>query len=59
MSGQCAECGRVSATSPSDYFCSDICQQRWYAKQTIGYPLVSEVPVPSHLARAVRRWRAA
>ncbi|HEX7662306.1 MAG TPA: hypothetical protein VF444_22805 [Pseudonocardiaceae bacterium] len=59
MSGQCAECGRVSLTSPSEYFCSDICQQRWYAKQTVGYPLVSEVQEPAEPAREARRWRAA
>jgi endogenous inhibitor of DNA gyrase (YacG/DUF329 family) len=60
MSAPCAECGRISAASPSDYFCSDTCQQRWYAKQTFGYPQEgAETPVPSHLASVAQRWRAA
>lgn len=58
MSVPCAECGRISPASPSDYFCSDTCQQRWYAKQTSGYP-TEDVAVPTHLATAARRWQAA
>lgn len=59
MSAPCAECGRLNPTSPSDYFCSDLCQQHWYAKQTIGYPPPRESAVPSHVAAVVGRWRAA
>jgi hypothetical protein len=58
MSGPCAECGRINMTSPSDYFCSDLCQQHWYAKQTLGYPPAQEI-ASNVIPPAVRRWRAA
>lgn len=59
MSAPCSECGRVNAKSPSDYFCSDVCQQHWHAKQTMGYPPSSENPLPSQVATVAGRWRAA
>jgi endogenous inhibitor of DNA gyrase (YacG/DUF329 family) len=59
MSEPCAECGRTSPTSPSDYFCSDACQQHWYAKQTMGQWIDPEPQVPSQLAQVARGWRAA
>ena len=59
MCESCAECGHASMTSPSDDFCSDVCQQHWHAKRTIGYPATPEAPAPAHLTAVVRRWRAA
>jgi hypothetical protein len=62
MSTACAECGRVSPGSPSDYFCSDVCQQHWYARRTTG-PVTDPgrrgVVGPEHLAPVLRRWQAA
>jgi hypothetical protein len=46
-------------TSPSDDFCSDVCQQHWHAKRTLGYPTSPQTPVPAHMNTTVRRWRAA
>jgi hypothetical protein len=59
MSSPCSECGRINVTSPSDYFCSDVCQQHWYAKQTTGYPVTPETILPSQVATVAGRWRAA
>lgn len=59
MNTPCSECGRVNAKSPSEYFCSDVCQQHWYAKQTIGYPSTPEVALPTQVATVAGRWRAA
>jgi endogenous inhibitor of DNA gyrase (YacG/DUF329 family) len=59
MGVPCAECGRVSAASPSDYFCSDVCQQHWHAKQTIGPAEEVAFAGPPHLAPVLRRWQAA
>ncbi len=59
MSAPCGECGRINAKSPSDYFCSDVCQQHWHTKQTIGYPVTPEMALPSQVATAAGRWRAA
>jgi hypothetical protein len=61
MSTPCAECGRVSPGSPSDYFCSDVCQQHWHGRRTIG-PAVDparRVVGPEHLQPVLRRWQAA
>lgn len=62
MCESCAECGHGSMTSPSDDFCSDVCQQHWHAKRTIGYPTPEQPansPVPTQLTAVARRWRAA
>jgi hypothetical protein len=59
MSSPCSECGRINVTSPSDYFCSDVCQQHWYAKQTHGYPATPDTILPSQVAAVAGRWRAA
>jgi hypothetical protein len=62
MSTPCAECGRVSPGSPSDYFCSDVCQQHWHARLSAG-PLTGTGPGgvvgPEHLTPVLRRWQAA
>lgn len=36
MNGPCAQCGRINATSPSEWFCGDICQQEWHRKQALA-----------------------
>lgn len=53
MGTPCSECGRVNPQSPSDYFCSDVCQQHWYAKRTVGYPVSADTPSPARAGR----WR--
>lgn len=59
MCESCAECGHASKTSPSDDFCSDVCQQHWHARRTIGYPTSTENLAPANLNSVVRHWRAA
>ncbi|WP_188316345.1 hypothetical protein [Solihabitans fulvus] len=57
MSEPCATCGTVQLASPSTYFCSDSCQQRWHERRAI--PIVSNhsPTVPAQLANAVTRWQ--
>jgi endogenous inhibitor of DNA gyrase (YacG/DUF329 family) len=43
MTEPCAECGKISSTSPSDYFCSGSCQEQWHAKRSLGYPQTTEL----------------
>ncbi|HEX4701280.1 MAG TPA: hypothetical protein VH352_04050 [Pseudonocardiaceae bacterium] len=59
VNAPCSECGRVNPTSPSDDFCSDVCQQHWHARRTIGYPVVTDIAPPSQLTAVADRWRAA
>ena len=54
MAEPCATCGATAPRSPSRYFCSDTCQQRWHQRRSVPIAPDHSPSVPAYLVVAPR-----